>query len=83
MKIIVIIVFILIIISLGNALFHVVKHKTDEDSQKTMTALAMRSGLSILLFIALFVAVITSFIKPHGLGVQLNRQPTASPQLTP
>ena len=38
----VIIAFILIIISLGKALFHLVNHKTEEQSQKTVKSLTFR-----------------------------------------
>lgn len=72
-KSVVIIAFILIIISLGSALFHLVKHKTEEQSEKTVKALTFRITLSILLFIFVFIAVATGMFKPHGLGVNMNK----------
>ncbi|MEI6542841.1 MAG: twin transmembrane helix small protein [Methylococcales bacterium] len=70
----VIIAFILIIISLGKALFHLVNHKTEEQSQKTFKSLTFRITLSIILFIFLFIAVATSLFKPHGLGSKIHLQ---------
>jgi uncharacterized membrane protein len=72
-KSLVIIAFILIIISLGSALFHLVKHKTEEQSEKTVKALTFRITLSILLFIFVFIAVATGIYKPHGLGVKMHK----------
>lgn len=71
-KSIVIIAFILIIISLGSALFHLVNRKTQESSEKTVKALTFRITLSILLFIFLFIAIATGAFKPHGLGMQMH-----------
>ena len=79
-KSIVIIAFILILISLGSALFHLVKHKTQEQSEKTVKALTFRITLSIVLFIFIFIAFATGMFTPHGLGVRIhpqNQVPTA------
>ena len=76
-KSVVIIAFILIIISLGSALFHLVNRKTEEQSEKTVKALTFRITLSILLFIFLFIAVATGIFKPHGLGVKIHMQQPA------
>jgi O-antigen/teichoic acid export membrane protein len=70
MKIIVVIVFILIVLSLGKALVHLVKYKSKEDSEKTMWALIARSGMSLLLFLVLFLAVLAGLVKPHGLKMR-------------
>jgi hypothetical protein len=79
MKIIVIIAFLLILFSLAKALQHLVKHKSDADSEKTMQALMVRSGISVLLFVILFLAVASGLIKPHGLGVKMQHpNPPAS-----
>jgi Protein of unknown function (DUF2909) len=80
MKIFVIIIFILIILSLGNALFHLVKHKSGAESEKIMRALTLRSGISILLFVLLFLAVASGLIQPHGLGMQMHRPPPTTNQ---
>ncbi len=67
-KVIFIIVFISILISLGSALFNLVKYKDQEDSKKTVKALTFRIGLSILLFIALYISYATGLIEPTGIG---------------
>lgn len=77
-KIIIIIAFVAIIFSLGSALFHLVKHK--EQSKKTVKALTFRIGLSILLFIFLFIAIATGLIEPHGIGSKLHQQSPDSSQ---
>ncbi|MDP1771609.1 MAG: twin transmembrane helix small protein [Methylobacter sp.] len=76
-KSIVIIAFILIIISLGSALFHLIKHKPQEQSGKTVKALTFRITLSIVLFIFIFIALATGMITPHGLGARMHQAPTA------
>ena len=73
-KVILITVFLLIIISLGSALYHLVKHKNDASSQKTVRALTFRIGLSVLLFIFVFILVATGIIKPHGIGSRIHPQ---------
>jgi predicted small integral membrane protein len=81
-KSVVIIAFILIIISLGSALFHLVNRKTEEQSEKTVKALTFRITLSILLFIFVFIAVTTGIFKPHGLGVKMHMQQPAQTDST-
>jgi hypothetical protein len=76
-KNVVIIAFILIIISLGSALFHLVNRKDQEQSEKTVKALTFRITLSILLFIFVFIAVATGIFKPHGLGIKMHMQQPA------
>lgn len=53
MKIVVIIFIILILMSLGSALYFLVKDKGQSD--RTVKALTIRIGLSILLFVALML----------------------------
>lgn len=67
-KIVVIIVFFSIIASLANALYHLVKSKDEQQSAKTVRALTYRIGVSLLLFILLFVAFATGILQPHGIG---------------
>ncbi|MCF6204899.1 MAG: twin transmembrane helix small protein [Methylococcaceae bacterium] len=71
-KVIFIIVFISILISLGSALFNLVKYKDQEDSKKTVKALTFRIGLSILLFIALYISYATGLIEPTGIGKKMH-----------
>ena len=73
-KSVVIIAFILIIISLGSALFHLINRKSEEVSEKTVKALTFRITLSILLFIFVFIAVATGIYKPDGLGAKMHMQ---------
>jgi Protein of unknown function (DUF2909) len=80
MKIIVIIAFIVIVASLARALFHLIKHKSSVDSEKIMQALTLRSGISILLFVLLFLAVASGLVQPHGLGMQMHKPEAVSNQ---
>ena len=70
-KAIIIIAFIVIIVSLGSALFHLVDNK--EKSKKTVNALTFRISLSLILFIFLFIAVAAGWIKPHGIGAKMQQ----------
>ncbi len=83
-KTIVIIAFILIIISLGSALLHLVKHKSGEDSKKTVRALTFRITLSVVLFIFVFIMIATGLYTPHGIGVRMHApKPAASASPAP
>lgn len=62
----IIIIFLLIIMaSLGSALFSLVKHK--DRSLSVVKALTWRIALSLTLFILLLVAFALGWIKPHGI----------------
>lgn len=65
MKTFVAIAFILIIASLGSALFFLMKDKGQ--SNRTVNALAMRVGLSITLFLILLGSYKMGWIQPTGL----------------
>jgi succinate dehydrogenase/fumarate reductase cytochrome b subunit len=65
-KILIVIVLIAIILSLGSGLFHLVNDKGD--SKKMVRALTIRVGLSVALFILLFIAWQQGIIEPHGPG---------------
>jgi hypothetical protein len=65
MKIIIAIAFILILGSLGAALFFLMRDKGK--SNRTVNALAMRVGLSITLFLLLLGAYKMGLIAPTGL----------------
>jgi uncharacterized membrane protein len=78
-KIIVILAFILILISLGSALLHLIQHKTEEDSEKTVKALTFRIALSLVLFVFVFIMVATGLYKPQGIGAgMLMQKPIAT-----
>ena len=62
----IIILFLLVILyTLGSGLFYLVRDKGD--SERVVKALTWRIGLSLLLFVLLFVAFALGFIKPHGI----------------
>lgn len=66
MKILVAVAFILILGSLGSALFFLMRDKGK--SNRTVHALAMRVGLSITLFLLLMAAHYMGWIQPTGIG---------------
>lgn len=77
-KILIAIAFIAIIASLGSALYHLVRHK--DHSEQTVKALTLRIGLSLALFLLLFLAFATGLLKPHGIAANMQAQlaaPTA------
>ena len=65
MNIFVAIAFLLIIASLGSALFYLMRDKGQ--SNNTVKALALRVGLSIALFISLLIAHWLGWIETSGL----------------
>lgn len=65
MKIVVAIAFVLIIGSLGSALFFLMRDKGK--SNNTVRALAVRVGLSITLFVLILAAYKLGYIHPTGL----------------
>ncbi|MBQ5947962.1 MULTISPECIES: twin transmembrane helix small protein [unclassified Massilia] len=65
MKFFVAIAFILILASLGSALFFLMRDKGR--SNRTVHALAMRVGLSIALFLSLLAAYKMGWIAPTGI----------------
>ncbi len=69
--------FISIIISLGAALFNLVKNKDQEQSEKTLKALTFRITLSVILFVFIFIALAAGLLHPHGLGVHMQAKKTA------
>jgi O-antigen/teichoic acid export membrane protein len=73
-KIILIVVFLMIIFSLGSALYHLATHKNEGSSQKTAKALTVRIGLSMLLFLFVCILLLTGVIKPHGIGSRIHPQ---------
>jgi len=66
LKALIIIALLGIVASLGSALFHLVTDR-DTDSRKMVRALTVRIGLSVALFILLFVAWRFGLIQPHGI----------------
>ena len=70
-RILVIVVFLGILVSLGSALYHLSRSsgepRTVDDSKKMARALTWRVGLSIVLFVLLMLAWYTGLISPHGI----------------
>ena len=66
-KYLVIAMLVLILISLGKALFHLTSRKQD-DGVKMVKALAWRIGLSVALFVLLLVAYHSGWIHPNHLA---------------
>jgi branched-subunit amino acid transport protein AzlD len=67
MKIFVAIAFVMIIASLGSALFFLMRDKGK--SNRTVQALAMRVGLSVTLFLIVLLAYKLGWIEPTGLRI--------------
>lgn len=63
-KLFVLVVFAGIMLSLGSAMFYLVRDKGDSD--RTLKALTWRIGLSVALFASLFIAYWLGLIQPHG-----------------
>lgn len=82
-KIVAIVIFIAIIASLGSALFHLVKSGDEEQSRKTAKALTYRIGLSLVLFILLFVAFATGLFQPTGIGARIQQSHTLNNETAP
>jgi len=70
MNTLVILAFVAIIASLGVALFFMLKSQADRKSggKKMASALAVRVGLSILLFICILLAWKLGWIQPTGIA---------------
>ncbi|MDB5796517.1 MAG: hypothetical protein JWP36_419 [Paucimonas sp.] len=67
MKILVAIAFILILASLGSALVFLMRDKGK--TNRTVTALAVRVGFSITLFLLILAAYKMGWIEPTGIGL--------------
>jgi hypothetical protein len=65
-KYLVVAILVLILISLGKALFHLSNSKPGE-SGKMVKALGFRIALSLLLFVLLLIAYSQGWIEPHGI----------------
>jgi hypothetical protein len=63
-KYLILVMLVLILISLGKALFHMSSARED-DGKKMVTALAWRIGLSVALFVLLIVAYYNGWIEPQ------------------
>ena len=64
-KIIIVILLMVVLFSLGSALYHLISKKGDSD--KLLKSLTWRIGLSIFIFILLFIGQSMGLITPHGI----------------
>ena len=64
MGLIVIVLFLAVLVSLGVALFYLVRSRGN--SSGVVNALTVRIGLSVLVFLLLMLAWYTGLIEPHG-----------------
>ncbi|MCX7181617.1 MAG: twin transmembrane helix small protein [Candidatus Methylopumilus sp.] len=64
-KILVIAILFLILLSLSGGLFFLIKDKK-KNSNRMVTSLSFRVGLSLLLFFLLFYGFYSGLIRPHG-----------------
>lgn len=63
-KVIIIIFLGVILFSLGSALYYLVRERKGDD-ERVVEALTWRIGLSLVLFILLFIAYFLGWITPH------------------
>ena len=70
MKYLVIVAFVVILGSLGTALFFMMKNNSSGKSraQKMAFALAMRVGISVFLFVSILLAWKFGYIQPTGIA---------------
>jgi hypothetical protein len=64
MKIIIVLMLIAILISLGSALYYLVRKQ--ESPEKIAKALTWRISLSLTLFFMIMLAFLLGWIQPHG-----------------
>jgi O-antigen/teichoic acid export membrane protein len=64
-KSIVVILLLIVIFSLGSALYHLVNHK--DNSDKLLKSLTWRIGLSVFIFVLLLLGWAMGLVQPHGL----------------
>lgn len=72
-KLFFIVAFVAIVVSLGFALLHIVRHKHQDYSNKTVKTLTYRIGISLLLFILLAISYVTGLIQPQGIGARIKQ----------
>ena len=65
-KIIIIVLFLIILISLGSALYYLIKDKGT--TKRTVNALTVRIAISVSIILLLILGYYTGLIQPHGIG---------------
>lgn len=76
-KIIVLVAMAAVLVNLFIALFHL-SRGGQGDARKTLRALTWRLGLSIALFLLLYLAAVMGWVSPHGLPDTTGSAPAAS-----
>ena len=64
-KTIIVVLLLIVIFSLGQALFFLIKDESGSD--RMLKALTWRIGLSVFIFILLIIGQAVGLIQPHGL----------------
>ena len=64
-KAIIVILLLMILFSLGTALYHMVRKERNPDG--VVNSLTYRIGLSVLLFVLIFFGVYMGWITPHAI----------------
>lgn len=67
LRLVILLAFAAILVSLGSALFHLARGQGRGDSAKMARALTWRIALSVLLFLLIMAAWWAGLITPHGL----------------
>ena len=65
-RLLVVVVLLVIVVSLGSALFHL--SRPGGDPKRMLRALTWRIGLSVALFVLLLIGWLAGVIRPHGIG---------------
>lgn len=65
-KALIVLVMLIILYALGSGLFFLVRDKGNKN--RTAKALTWRIGLSLTLFVLLFILALMGYIRPHGLA---------------
>ena len=64
-KTIIVILLLIVLFSLGQALYYLIKDESKSD--RMLKALTWRIGLSVFIFILLLIGQAVGLIQPHGL----------------
>lgn len=68
LRLVIVLAFIAIVVSLGTALYHLARgHGAEDSSRKMVRSLTVRIVLSLLLFLLIMAAWWAGLIAPHGL----------------
>lgn len=77
-KIIVVLLFVAVIVSLTSGMFFLVHD--EGDTNRTVKSLTIRISLSIALFLVLIIGYFTNIIQPHGITPEDSKKERALPK---